>query len=146
MPSHYSVTEPHPTVNKYVHSGRGGAGNTFRAPKTSEGTTARGPASLFETGLPATSSKFSSGRGGAGNIHNSSERAIFSFDEELERQNTRERKMKEGGVWHVGRGGAGNWTSSQPESSRKDSTSSAGSDASTRSGFFGRLSSTFERH
>lgn len=148
MPSHYSVTEPHPTVKKYVHSGRGGAGNTFRAPKTSEGSTARGPASFFETGLPASSSssKFSSGRGGAGNIHNSSERAIFSFDEELERQNTRERKMKEGAVWHVGRGGAGNWTTSRPESSsRKDSTSSAGSDSSTRSGFFGRLSHTFER-
>ena len=145
MPSHYSVTEPHPTVKKYVHSGRGGAGNTFRAPKTSEGSTARGPASVLEAGLPASSSKFSSGRGGAGNIHHSSERAIFSFDEELERQNTRERKMKEGAVWHVGRGGAGNWTSSQPESSRKASTSSAGSDASARSGFFGRLSNTFER-
>jgi hypothetical protein len=148
MPSHYSITEPHPTATKYVHSGRGGAGNTFRAPKTTEGSTARGPASLLETGLPAaaSTSKFSSGRGGAGNIHYNSERPIFSFDEELERQNTRERKMKEGAVWHVGRGGAGNWTSSRPDSSRKDSTSSAGSDDSHRSsGFLGRLSATFER-
>jgi hypothetical protein len=148
MPSHYSVTEPHPTVRNWAHSGRGGAGNTFRAPRTSEGTTARGPASHFETGLlsSSSSSKFSSGRGGAGNIHHSSERPIFSFDEELERQNTRERKMKDGAVWHVGRGGAGNWTSSKPESSRKDSISSAGSDGSSRSsGFLGRLSATFDR-
>lgn len=145
MPSQYSITEPHPTANKFVHSGRGGAGNTFRAPKTSEGINARGPASLFEAGLPASSSKVSSGRGGAGNIHHTSERPVFSFDEELERQNTRERKMKDGGVCHVGRGGAGNWTSSRPESSRKDSTSSADSNASARSGFFGRLSNTFER-
>jgi hypothetical protein len=53
--------------------------------------------------------------------------------------------MKEGAVWHVGRGGAGNWTTAGPDSSRKDSSSSAGSDASARSGFFGRLSNTFER-
>jgi hypothetical protein len=145
MPSYYSITEPHPSANKYVHSGRGGAGNTFRAPKTSAGTTAQGPASLFDSDLPTSSSKFSSGRGGAGNIHKSSERAIFSFDEELERQNTWERKMKDGAVWHVGRGGAGNCTSSLPASSRKDSTSSAGSATSARSGFFERLSNTFER-
>jgi hypothetical protein len=145
MPSQYQVTEPHPHPGKYVHSGRGGAGNTFKAPKTSSGTSARGPASLLETGLPKSNSKFSSGRGGAGNIHEPSERAIFSFDEELERQSTRERRMKDGAVWHVGRGGAGNWTTTHPDNSRKDSTSSAGSDASARSGFFGRLSHTFER-
>ena len=145
MASQYQITEPHPQPGKYVHSGRGGAGNTFKAPKTSNGTTARGPASLFQTGLPKSSSKFASGRGGAGNIHEPSERAIFSFDEELERQSTRERKMKEAGVWHVGRGGAGNYAVARPGSGRKDSSSSAGSDASNRSGFFSRLSNTFER-
>jgi hypothetical protein len=145
MPSRYKITEPHPTARNYIHSGRGGAGNTFKAPKTTDGATASGPASLFTTGLPQTSSKFSSGRGGAGNIHSSSEKAIFSFDEELERQSTRDEKMKQGAVWHVGRGGAGNWTTSVAGSSRKDSSSSAGSDASERSGFFSRLSSSFER-
>jgi hypothetical protein len=146
MPSHYSITEPHPTATTYLHSGRGGAGNTFRAPKNStDGSTARGPASALKTGLPASSSKYSAGRGGAGNIHAVSERPVFSFDDELERQNTRERKMRDGSVWHVGRGGAGNFTSSQTKSARKDSTSSTGSDASARSGFFGRLSNTFER-
>jgi hypothetical protein len=146
MPATYSVTEPHPTASKYIHSGRGGAGNTFKAPKTSKGSSARGPASLIST-TPKPDSKFSSGRGGAGNIHNSSEKAIFSFDEELERQCTREKAMKqEGAIWHVGRGGAGNWTTARPSSShRKDSSSSGDSDASARSGFFGRLSHTFER-
>jgi len=146
MPSHYQVTEPHPHTGKFVHTGRGGAGNTFKAPKTSDGATARGPASLFETGLPMSNSKFSSGRGGAGNIHQPSERAIFSFDEELDRQSSREKRMKEGAVWHVGRGGAGNYATTIASGSRKDSTSSAGSDASGRSGFLGRLSHTFERH
>jgi len=114
MPSRFSITEPHPTANNYIHAGRGGAGNTFKAPKTSSGAIARGSASLFETGLPATSSKFSSGRGGAGNIHLTSEKAIFSFDEELDRQSTRERKLQAGAVYHVGRGGAGNYATTQP--------------------------------
>jgi len=146
MPSRYSVTEPHPTASKFIHAGRGGAGNTFKAPKTSSGATARGAASLFEHGLPQGNSKFSSGRGGAGNIHPSSEKAIFSFDEELERQTTRERKIKEGAVYHVGRGGAGNFAQTKPASAshRKDSSSSGDSNAS--SGFFSRLSHTFERH
>jgi hypothetical protein len=146
MPSQYQITEPHPTAQNYIHSGRGGVGNTFKAPATTNGINARGPASLFETGLPQTSGRFSSGRGGAGNIRESSEKAIFSFDEELERQTTRDQKIKEGAVWHVGRGGAGNWSTSQAVSGRKSSTSSTGSDASTRSGFFSRLSSSLERH
>jgi len=140
MPSRLSVTEPHPTTNAYIHSGRGGAGNLFKAPTTSAGATARGPASLFETGLPQSNSKFSSGRGGAGNIHPSSEKALFSFDEELDRQSTREKKVKEGAIYHVGRGGAGNYAMTRQSSARKDSSSSVGSDASIRSGFFGRLS------
>lgn len=146
MPSNFQVVEPHPSVNRYAHAGRGGAGNYFKAPKTSNGTTARGPASHFENGLPKSTSKFSSGRGGAGNIHSPSERAIFSFDEELQLQKTREEKLKDGAVYHIGRGGAGNWSSTRPESSRKDSSSSTDSNGSVRSGFFGRLSQTLERH
>ncbi|KAA8571499.1 hypothetical protein MFRU_026g01080 [Monilinia fructicola] len=145
MPTHYQVTEPHPHVAmaSFMHSGRGGAGNTFKAPKTTDGSNARGPASLFSRGLPQTSSKFSSGRGGAGNILPSSKKAPFSFDEELERQSTREKKMSEGGLWHVGRGGAGNYACGRPSSERKNSTSSEDSDGSIRSvrsgGFLGQL-------
>ncbi|KAG4442259.1 hypothetical protein IFR05_002250 [Cadophora sp. M221] len=146
MPSNFQLVEPHPSVNHYAHAGRGGAGNYFKAPKTSNGSTARGPASLFENGIPKSTSMFSSGRGGAGNIHKPSERAIFSFDEELQLQKTREEKMKDGAVYHIGRGGAGNWSSTRPESSRKDSSSSSDSNGSVRSGFFGRLSHTLDRH
>lgn len=47
-----------------------------------------------------------SGRGGAGNLYHASERAIFSFDEELEQQM---RQMQDlAPICHVGRGGAGN--------------------------------------
>ncbi|QSZ31785.1 hypothetical protein DSL72_001354 [Monilinia vaccinii-corymbosi] len=149
MTSHYQVTEPHPHVatSSFIHSGRGGAGNTFKAPKTTDGRTARGPASLFSSGLPQTSSKFSSGRGGAGNILPSSKKAPFSFDEELERQRTRERKMNEGGVWHVGRGGAGNHVSGRQANERKRSISSVDSNGSIRSvrsgGFLGQLERGF---
>jgi len=145
MASRFSVTEPHPTASKYIHSGRGGAGNTFKAPKTSNGSTATGPASLFEAGLPQSSSKFSSGRGGAGNIHFTSEKATYSFDEELDRQNTREKMMLNGGVYHVGRGGAGNFATNPllRESGRKDSMSSVDSNLSSGEGFLRRLSHTF---
>jgi hypothetical protein len=142
MPSQYTITEPHPTASNFIHAGRGGAGNTFKPPKTSNGRTAQGPASLFETGLPQTGSKFSSGRGGAGNIRLTSEKKTFSFDEELERQYTREQKMKDGAIYHVGRGGAGNWSATRPEAERKYSTCSTDSDASARSGIFSRLSRT----
>jgi hypothetical protein len=145
MSSTFQLVEPHPKVNVYAHTGRGGAGNFFKAPKTSNGSTARGPASLFEHGLPKNTSNFSSGRGGAGNIHKPSERAIFSFDEELALQRTREDKMKGGAVYHVGRGGAGNFASTRPESSRKESSSSTDSNDSLRAGFFGRLSNHSER-
>jgi hypothetical protein len=89
---------------------------------------------------------FSSGRGGAGNIHPVKDAAPFSFDEELSLQTTREQNHE---AWHVGRGGAGNWTrktSHGEDLGRKLSTESAGSDTSLRSGWLGRLSGAFERH
>ncbi|CZT45117.1 uncharacterized protein RSE6_05399 [Rhynchosporium secalis] len=145
MPANFQLVEPHPNVNCYAHAGRGGAGNYFKAPKTSKGSTAVGPASLFEHGLPKSTSKFSSGRGGAGNIRKPTERAIFSFDEELQLQKTRDEKSKEGAVYHFGRGGVGNWTSIRSKSSRKDSSSSSDSTGSVRSGIFGRLSHASDR-
>lgn len=145
MSSSYTITEPHPTARNYIYSGRGGAGNAFKAPKTSNPRTATGPASLFQNGLPETASKFSSGRGGAGNIHLTSQKQPFSFDDELDRQSTREKKMKAGAPYHVGRGGAGNCTSDLPVDLRKGSTSSVGSDGSGRTSFLGRLSQTFSR-
>jgi hypothetical protein len=119
----YSIVEPHPSVpsTHYLSTGRGGAGNVTKAPAcVTRGVDASGPAartSLF--GAPPSSSSsastssrrtYTAGRGGAGNVHPSSERAIFSFDEELERQLSHERHAAP--VYHVGRGGAGNKVSS----------------------------------
>lgn len=113
----YSIVEPHPTTKPRSHiaTGRGGAGNYSLAPTNlTSGPDARGPASR-SAHLPsissssssrATNASFHSGRGGAGNVHPATERAIFSFDEELERQLSQERKAAP--VYHVGRGGAGN--------------------------------------
>ena len=112
MPSsRYSIVEPHPstTSSSYIATGRGGAGNIKRAPPSvTRGSDAYGPASLCSSLNSPSSGKrvFMSGRGGAGNAHHPSERAIFSFDEELASQMARERSAAP--VYHVGRGGAGN--------------------------------------
>lgn len=109
MPAtNYRVIEPHPSVphstRPAVYTGRGGSGNiiSLKDTKTTDSRTATGPASVtrLDSRTPST---FTSGRGGAGNVHCSSERAIFSFDEELERDLRRAAP-----VYHVGRGGAGN--------------------------------------
>ncbi|KAK4946568.1 hypothetical protein LTR10_014420 [Elasticomyces elasticus] len=106
----YSIVEPHPSVpsTHYLSTGRGGAGNVTRAPTAvTAGSDASGPAartSLCSVAAPRKT--FTAGRGGAGNVYPSSERAIFSFDEELEAQLAQERHAAP--VYHVGRGGAGN--------------------------------------
>lgn len=58
-------------------------------------------------------------------MHPASERAIFSFDEELERQMRRESVVAP--VYHVGRGGAGNMVHGDYQSSRRTSRSETGS-------------------
>ncbi|KAL5343769.1 hypothetical protein BJX70DRAFT_393819 [Aspergillus crustosus] len=109
MPAvNYRVVEPHPSVphtgRPALHTARGGAGNiiSLKNTKTTDSRTASGPASLtrLDSRAPTT---FITGRGGAGNVHSTGERAIFSFDEELEREMRRAAP-----VYHVGRGGAGN--------------------------------------
>ncbi|KAJ6083913.1 hypothetical protein N7486_010713 [Penicillium sp. IBT 16267x] len=139
MPSNYRVVEPHPSVphstRPAVFTGRGGSGNvvSLKNTKTTESRSATGPASLtrLDSRTPAT---FTSGRGGAGNVHASSERAIFSFDEELERDLRRAAP-----VYHVGRGGAGNLmcrgddSSSNYSLSRKYSSASTATNSSTGS-------------
>lgn len=134
----YRVVEPHPSVphtsRPALHTARGGAGNVInlKNTKTTDSRTATGPPSLtrLDSRVPST---FKSGRGGAGNVHSSSERAIFSFDEELERDLRRAAP-----VYHVGRGGAGNMvhqdTSSNGSSlSRKFSSSSSATSSSAGS-------------
>ncbi|RAL08114.1 DUF3602 domain-containing protein [Aspergillus homomorphus CBS 101889] len=136
MPGSYRVIEPHPSVphtsRPALHTARGGAGNVInlKGTKTTPSQTATGPASLtrLDSRVPTT---FTSGRGGAGNVHSSSERAIFSFDEELERELRRAAP-----VYHVGRGGAGNMVfrdDSSSSLSRKLSASSNGTSSSSGS-------------
>lgn len=100
----YRVVEPHPSSTRQIHTGRGGAGNVVSRPDATAEST-RDPTSLprHDTHPPKA---FISGRGGAGNVHDISERAIFSFDEELERQMRLEKEVAP--VFHIGRGGAGN--------------------------------------
>ncbi|KAK4168114.1 hypothetical protein QBC43DRAFT_202549 [Cladorrhinum sp. PSN259] len=145
MPSLYTITEPHPTVaqNSYTHSGRGGAGNFFRAPKTTAPTGVPTPAAVVAP-KASTTTRFYSGRGGAGNAHSSAERPVLSFDEEFTRAEVREKAAT---ISHVGRGGAGNIVSSSgSHKDKKDSASlrrvdSTSTTDSNRSGFWGRIMS-----
>jgi len=129
------INEPHPTVpaNTYTHSGRGGAGNMFRAPATTAPTGVATPAAAAKT---SSTKRFYSGRGGAGNAHASVDRPVLSFEEEYASAAAREKHAS----GHVGRGGAGNVFSASA-SNGADRRDSASTNGSVRSGFWGRLSS-----
>jgi hypothetical protein len=155
MPA-YRITEPHPSVpaTNVYYAGRGGAGNVTRVnPKDlTDGATASGPASRIKLTAPPTNALFTSGRGGAGNIHREKERAMFSFDEELAQQ---ERLREHAApVYHIGRGGAGNYVDEmqpRPPHRQNSASSNASSDSENgvrRSieGAWGRVSKTFSRH
>lgn len=153
MPSFYRITEPHPSVpsTNYLYSGRGGAGNlTHVNPKNiTLGSTASGPASAASnlSRRYSASSYVTVGRGGAGNVHREDERAIFSFDEELERQ----RRMMENAapVYMVGRGGAGNIVSSSSSGASIFSNSSSSPvaiDGADRRASFSSSDSESEHH
>jgi hypothetical protein len=76
--------------------------------------------------------RFVAGRGGAGNVRDVSERAIFSFDEELERLSRAQEQAAP--VFHIGRGGSGNFVAGGeygPGLDRKSSAGSSSSDGST---------------
>jgi hypothetical protein len=152
MPS-YRITEPHPSVpaSHVYYAGRGGAGNVTRVnPKdVTDGPTASGPASRVKLTPPPSNGYFTSGRGGAGNVHREKERAIFSFDEELAQQ---ERLREHAApVYHIGRGGAGNYVDEMAP--RAHRTNSASSTSSSESGVrhsleqtWSRVSKQFSRH
>jgi hypothetical protein len=122
------------TAGRLYHSGRGGVGNYHRLEKKN----LNAPPSQVPASQP---NHFFGGRGGAGNVHAPSERTIFSFDEELER----DRLFHEhhAPVYSVGRGGAGNIVPADSISTRshysvspRSSTSSRSSVCSDRSGTF----------
>jgi len=85
----------------FIHYGVGGAGNYRRAELV--------PSAALPPSIPTmtgASGPFSSGIGGAGNIHDVSERAVISFQEELARSRTRDDSSATG--YFIGIGGAGN--------------------------------------
>ncbi|KAF2458647.1 hypothetical protein BDY21DRAFT_270150, partial [Lineolata rhizophorae] len=131
----YHITEPHPSVpaSHYFHTGRGGAGNYHHVdPKhITHSTTATGPASRVKLTPPPPNAIFMAGRGGAGNAHPQKERAIFSFDEELEQQKLITEHSAP--VYHIGRGGAGNAVD-EVHPHRHGSTSSSASSAGSHHG------------
>ncbi|KAI9710656.1 MAG: hypothetical protein M1820_002489 [Bogoriella megaspora] len=154
MPFH--LTEPHPSIKTpYIQTGRGGAGNYTTVDPTTltSGPHASGPASRHPYPTSSNPRRFVSGRGGAGNVHSTSERAIFSFDEELaHEQRLQERAAP---VYHCGRGGAGNVgggfgakSGRQGSASSDLSVESAGSSERVKKsleGAWGRVSGAFSR-
>ncbi|KAI9769270.1 MAG: hypothetical protein M1840_004399 [Geoglossum simile] len=142
----FRITEPLPSVpaTNYIHGGRGGAGNYRRVDPTK-----RVSSTVAISSRPASvdnrsqhSGVYSCGRGGAGNMYPDSERAMFSFDEELTRERAREEDAAP--VYHVGRGGAGNFAKRQSG----DDNSSRHSRESVRSGIeqiWGKISGSFSR-
>ncbi|KAI8948317.1 hypothetical protein F4801DRAFT_463960 [Xylaria longipes] len=134
----FTIAEPHPTVgqNTYTHSGRGGAGNYFRAPAT---TPSSGVATESKV-LPPSTTSFYSGRGGAGNARVSEKRPVMSFDEEFKLQSQIEEKR----VGYVGRGGAGNIYDAAAPSPRRKNSDGASSISSAGS-FMERVTSAFSR-
>jgi hypothetical protein len=168
LSSSYRITEPHPTLptTNYIYAGRGGAGNVSHVnPKdVTAGPDASGPASrttLSSSAAKNASTKqpsgnyYPAGRGGAGNMQYFSERSIFSFDEELQRQQQIMEHMAP--HYHVGRGGAGNFggcsgtsVAAKPPVERRSSAvsasgSSSGSSMSSVNSVRGGLGDTWNR-
>jgi hypothetical protein len=158
----YLITEPHPSAPRgrsaYIYAGRGGAGNYARYnPKDlTIGHEATGPASRATISPPPPTQKFTSGRGGAGNTfcRRDSQRAIFSFDEELAHDQKLMDARSKAPVYHIGRGGAGNAIDDmKPVNSRQNSAASISSNGSSVSdknrrsfgGALRTLSRTFSR-
>lgn len=110
MSSSYAFGHPHSTFyskRPTTHTSRGGASNVAPLDKVTSFSQSAG-STTSTAGLHHSSPRElrTFGRGGAGDVYSSSELAIFSFDEELERQLKREKEAAP--IFHVGRGGAGN--------------------------------------
>ncbi|KAF8461895.1 hypothetical protein BDZ91DRAFT_366785 [Kalaharituber pfeilii] len=112
------ITDSAFNTSPIFHAGRGGAGN-YR--KLSSSELAAHQTTVPTVIPPSTSKIFFGGRGGAGNVHPTTERAMFSFDEELER----ERLIHEhhAPVYSIGRGGMGNLVSCEDIATRSFYTS-----------------------
>ncbi|KAG9511490.1 hypothetical protein KCU99_g8838, partial [Aureobasidium melanogenum] len=158
----YLIHEPHPSAPRgrstaYLGSGRGGAGNyaRYKVEDLTVGHEATGPASRTAMSPPPPTQKCIGGRGGMGNAFSrqESQRAIFSFDEELARDQKLMDARAKAPVYHTGRGGSGNFVDEmKPSASRQNSAASISSNGSSVSekarrigGAFRSLSRTWSR-
>ncbi|KAI4716915.1 hypothetical protein E4T48_06846 [Aureobasidium sp. EXF-10727] len=158
----YLISEPHPSAPRgrstaYLGSGRGGAGNyaRYKVEELTVGNEATGPASRSAISPPPATQKYTAGRGGMGNTftRQDSQRAIFSFDEELARDQKLMDARAKAPVYHTGRGGSGNFVDEmKPSASRQNSAASVSSNGSSVSdkarrigGAFRSLSRTWSR-
>jgi len=131
MGSSYIITEPAPSTTSYIRSGRGGAGNTFRA--SSPTTRSSSTTSSSHNQQPR---RFFSGVGGAGNAHEASERPAVSLDDEVRRMAAREEHAARLG--HCGIGGAGN-VYRRSGSDASDSSASSISSQTSKSKLWARV-------
>ena len=150
----YNLAEPFPNAPNRVHTGRGGAGNVTRTRPKVPGSSStnsisssaypppRGPSSMSTSSGSSPPRAFTSGRGGVGNLHPGSERAMFSFDEELERLQAANDTIAP--VYHIGRGGQGNLVVGGGRGSISDSDS-ARSESSSGIGATGGFKSKLEK-
>ena len=151
MPAAYHLTEPFPAPSQqYVFTGRGGAGNITRSRPVAKVTepAASGlyvvqsaqpcpPPRNLQTNKTAVRKVYASGRGGIGNLHPAAERAMFSFDEELERARKFEDTIAP--VYHIGRGGEGNMIQTRQDFGCTNPRSGSISSAESERGFKSNL-------
>jgi len=138
----FKLADPIPSAPMY-HTGRGGAGNYRRLPTPLPAPTNSNALSQIPTNSSTRSNVFFSSRGGAGNVHPTSERAVFSFDEELAReQMIREHQPP---VFSIGRGGSGNMVHSERAATRSFYSKKSGEIERTVSGQSGASGSRIER-
>ncbi|KAF2151426.1 hypothetical protein K461DRAFT_269659 [Myriangium duriaei CBS 260.36] len=90
---------PLPPTSARMMTGRGGAGNA-RATSTS--------AAVVKPVIKTRSSSESSASSSTSDMDSPSQRAMFSFDEELQRDQRMRDNAARTPVYHIGRGGAGN--------------------------------------
>ncbi|RSL73251.1 hypothetical protein CEP54_000345 [Fusarium duplospermum] len=137
MPN-YIVTEPSPSTNAYVRSGRGGYGNIRKSKDSHKPSTT----SHTVTSSTAPSRRYFSGIGGAGNAHEASEHPPISLDEEYDRIAARDHLA----AGHVGIGGAGNvYHRKDSDAASDDTNASDDSSLSSKAKLWARVSSTFSR-
>jgi len=136
----FSTFEPAPHTTMY-HTGIGGAGNYRKLTTTELAAPKQKSVEVKPQARP-----FYGGRGGLGNTHSASERAMFSFDEELQRDKLRRESIAP--MYAVGRGGAGNIVPSDEDviSDNEDHVSLEGSVRRMSSSTNGSNGSRFSTH